>query len=461
MKENNIEEIDATDLVTQAYKEYSSYVNKGRATPNLLDGAKSVYKRLIYGCYKTAPRHKIKSAELVGYALKYHPHPEGIYNVVCQVADLDCKFPLFDTQGMFGGKGGTPAAPRYTNAMLSDLAIDIFCEAVDYCNYEEGEIGYDEPVALPALLQLCWLEGAYGIPVGAKLVNMPALNVYELINYIIRKLKAKDLDFQPRNLPTPNLGEVVIISTQEEWEDILRKGTGKLTVAPAMYINKDDVITITGLPEGKDFETIMKILDKEITLDKIDARDESGMETRIVIEKVPRKQCNMREIYKRLYKKLQSSQTYNFMFFNEGKIIKCGFEYSLKESLKYTMKAYQNKLQKELEDLKKKLLILETIERIKKDGNIKDLVSLTLNEAVKHISDKYKVDEEISKQVLQKPISYLTREHQEEIESLRKEIENRETDLSDIYEFMAKKYKSLKNKIEKVMNFDYKTTFGK
>ena len=125
------------------------------------------------------------------------------------------------------------------------------------------------------------------------------------------------------------------------------------------------------------------------------------------------------------------------------------------------MKAYQNKLQKELEDLKKKLLILETIERIKKDGNIKDLVSLTLNEAVKHISDKYKVDEEISKQVLQKPISYLTKEHQEEIESLRKEIENRETDLSDIYEFMAKKYKSLKNKIEKVMNFDYKTTFGK
>ena len=48
-----------------------------------------------------------------------------------------------------------------------------------------------------------------------------------------------------------------------------------------------------------------------------------------------------------------------------------------------------------------------------------------------------------------------------EIESLRKEIGNRETDLSDIYEFMVKKYKSLKNKIEKVMNFDYKTTFGK
>lgn len=461
MIDNNIEEIDAVDLVTEAYKEYSDYVNRGRATPNLLDGAKSVYKRLIYGCYKSAPRHKIKSAELCGYALKYHPHPEGIYNVVCQVADLDCKFPLFDTQGMFGGKGGSAAAPRYTNAMLSDLAIDIFCEAVDYCDYEEGEIGYQEPVALPALLQLCYLEGAYGIPVGAKLVNIPALNSYELINYIIRKLKAKDLDYKPRNYPTPNLGDVIIVSSKEDWEEILNNGTGKLQLAPIMDIDKNDIITITGLPSGKDVESVIKILDKEITLDKIDVRDESGMETKIVIEKVPRKQCNMKEIFKRLHKKLQSSETYNFMFFKDHKIIKCGFDYSVTESLKYTIRAYKNKLQKELEDLKKKLLILETIEKIKKDGNIKGLVSLTLNEAVKHISKKYKVNEDIAKQVLGRPISYLTKEHQEEIETLRKEISVRENDLDDIYGYMIRKYKSLKNKIEKTMNFNYRTTFSK
>ena len=149
------------------------------------------------------------------------------------------------------------------------------------------------------------------------------------------------------------------------------------------------------------------------------------------------------------------------MFFKDHKIIKCGFDYSVTESLKYTIRAYKNKLQKELEDLKKKLLILETIEKIKKDGNIKGLVSLTLNEAVKHISKKYKVNEDIAKQVLGRPISYLTKEHQEEIETLRKEISVRENDLDDIYGYMIRKYKSLKNKIEKTMNFNYRTTFSK
>lgn len=459
MKENYVKPIDGVELVTEAYKEYAHYVNTGRAAPNLIDGAKSVYKRLIYGCYKLGPRHKIKSAELCGYALKYHPHPEGIYKVVCQVADLDCKFKLFDTQGLFGGKGATPAASRYTDCMLSDLAIDIFCEAVDYCEYEEGEIGHDEPVALPTFLQLCYLEGAYGIPVGAKIANIPALNSYELIDYIIKKLEAKDLDFQPKNFPTPNCGDVLIISEKNDWNEIMRTGKGKLLFAPIMNIDKDDIITIQGLPEGKDIESVLKILDKEITLDKVDVRDESGIDTKIVVEKVHRKQCNMKEVYQKLYKKLQSSETYNFMFFRNNKIIKCGFDYSIRESLKYLIETYQNKLTKELEALKNKLLILETIEKIKKEGNIKELVSLTLEEAANYISKKHNVDIEIAKQVLSKPISYLTKEHKDEIDNIKDNIKQNENNLSNIYDYMIEKYKNLKNKIKKVMAFNYKTKF--
>lgn len=455
----DIKNIDAVELVTDAYKEYSHYVNTGRAAPNLIDGAKSVYKRLIYGCYKEGPRHKVKSAELCGFPLKYHPHPEGIYKVVCQLADLDCKFPMFETQGLFGGKGTGPAAPRYTDAMLSDLAIEIYCEAVDYCNYIDGEINYPEPEALPGLLQLCYLEGSYGIPVGARIANIPALNSYELIDYIIKKLEAKDLEYKPRVFPTPNCGEVEIISSKEDWSDIMKTGRGKLTFAPIMYINRDDVITISGLPEGKDMENILKILDKEITLDKIDVRDESDIDTKIVIEKVHRKQCNMQEIFERLYNKLQSSQTYEFMFFRGNKIIKCGFDYSVTESLKYLLETYKNKLSKELEVLQNKLTILQTIENIKKDGNIKDLVSLDLNQAADYLSKKYKITVDEAKQVLSKPISYLTKEHLQEIESIKAEIKQNKEDTENIYDYMIKKYKNLKSKIKKVMAFNYKTKF--
>lgn len=460
MSNEDIKAIDAVDLATEAYKEYSHYVNTGRAAPNLIDGAKSVYKRLIYGCYKNGPRHKVKSAELCGFALKYHPHPEGIYKVVCQVADLDCKFPLFDTQGLFGGKGATPAAPRYTDAMLSDLAIDIFCEGIEYCEYEEGEIGYLEPVALPALLQLCYLEGAYGIPVGAAIANIPALNSYELIDYIIKKLEAKDLEFKPSKFPTPNCGDVIIISEKDEWNEIMEIGKGKIQLAPIMSIDRNDVITISGLPEGKDVENVLKILDKEITLDKVDVRDESGIDTKIVVEKVHRKQCNMKEVYEKLYKKLQGSSSYNFMFFRGTKIIKCGFDYSVTESLKYVINTYQNKLVKELEILKNKLIVLEVIEQIKKDGNIKNLTLLNLDQAVTYVSDRYSVDIEVAKQVLNKPISYLTKEHQEEIDNYRKSIKENEENIENIYEYMIGKYKELKSKIKKIMKFNYKTRFS-
>ena len=54
---------------------YSNYVACGRAYPNILDGAKSSYRRAIYGMHENRSAKKIKVAELAAHALPYHPHP--------------------------------------------------------------------------------------------------------------------------------------------------------------------------------------------------------------------------------------------------------------------------------------------------------------------------------------------------------------------------------------------------
>ena len=75
---------------------------------------------------------------------------------------------------------------------------------------------------------------------------------------------------------------------------------------------------------------------------------------------------------------------------------------------------------------------------------------------------KYKVSSDIANKVLQKPMSYLTREHGQEIIDLQNEIKDLETDQSDIYEFLTKKYKEIKKEINSVIKNKFApTTFVK
>ena len=86
---------------------------------------------------------------------------------------------------------------------------------------------------------------------------------------------------------------------------------------------------------------------------------------------------------------------------------------------------------------------------MKQSGNIKQLVDFSFDEAIKYITEKYQTTKDIASKVLQKPISYLTKEHLKEIEDLENDIKLLEEDDRDIYEFLIKKYKNLKKLIAK------------
>ena len=74
--------IDACELAKNNYTEYSKYVASGRAYPRITDGAKSAYKRAIYGMYQNKTTKTVKVAELAAHALPYHPHPSSVAGVI-------------------------------------------------------------------------------------------------------------------------------------------------------------------------------------------------------------------------------------------------------------------------------------------------------------------------------------------------------------------------------------------
>ena len=104
---------------------------------------------------------------------------------------------------------------------------------------------------------------------------------------------------------------------------------------------------------------------------------------------------------------------------------------------------------RKIQDNKEKLEVLQIIEKLKKTNNWKAIFDLTYDDACSWLQGQFKCTQETATAVLRKPISYLTKEHQQEINELMNVINMLENDQSDIFEMLTKKYKSLKQKVLK------------
>ncbi|MDW7987404.1 MAG: DNA gyrase subunit A, partial [candidate division WOR-3 bacterium] len=136
MKENNNREeiikVYIEDEVKKSYLDYAMSVIVGRALPDVRDGLKPVQRRILYSMYELGLTHNRpykKSATVVGDVLgKYHPHGDAaVYDTLVRMAqDFSLRYPLIDGQGNFGSiDGDAPAAYRYTEARLSELAEEL------------------------------------------------------------------------------------------------------------------------------------------------------------------------------------------------------------------------------------------------------------------------------------------------------------------------------------------------
>jgi len=183
-----IEEIALRDALEERYLAYALSTIMHRALPDARDGLKPVHRRLLYAMQQLrldpAAGFK-KCARVVGDVIgKFHPHgDQSVYDALVRLAqDFAQRYPLVDGQGNFGNvDGDNPAAMRYTEARLTDVAwllIDgIDEDAIDFRPTYDGS--ENEPVVLPGAFPNLLANGSQGIAVGMA-TAIPPHNAAEL-----------------------------------------------------------------------------------------------------------------------------------------------------------------------------------------------------------------------------------------------------------------------------------------
>lgn len=286
---------DGGDAITlahyaeRAYLEYALSVVKGRALPDVCDGAKPVQRRILYSMQRMGLGHgaagapkPVKAARVVGDVLgKFHPHGDtAAYDALVRMAqDFSLRYPLIDGQGNFGSRDGDGAAAmRYTEARLSPIARLLLDEldegTVDYVpNYDGSET---EPRLLPARLPFVLLNGASGIAVGLA-TEIPSHNLREVAAAAVALIKDEKLsdDVLHELLPGPDFpGGGQIISSPEEIREAYATGRGSLKVRARWKI--EDLargqwqLVVDELPPGTSAQKVLEEIE-ELTNPKVKA----------------------------------------------------------------------------------------------------------------------------------------------------------------------------------------------
>src|ERR1700749_1702644 len=182
-----VHEVMLRDALEERYLAYALSTIMHRALPDARDGLKPVHRRILYGMRSlnlnptAVPK---KSAKIVGEVMgSYHPHgDQAIYDAMVRLAqDFSSRYPLVEGQGNFGNiDGDNPAAMRYTEARLTDVARlmleGIDEDSIDFRDNYSGDT--KEPIVLPAALPNLLANGSQGIAVGMA-TSIPPHNAAE------------------------------------------------------------------------------------------------------------------------------------------------------------------------------------------------------------------------------------------------------------------------------------------
>src|ERR1700750_3422764 len=170
-----VHEVMLRDALEERYLAYALSTIMHRALPDARDGLKPVHRRILYGMRSLSLNpgaQPKKSAKIVGEVMgSYHPHgDQAIYDAMVRLAqDFSSLYPMVDDQGNFGNiDGDNPAAMRYTEARLTDVAR-LMLEGLDE-DAVEFRPSYDgsdkEEAVLPGGFPNLLANGAQGIAVG-------------------------------------------------------------------------------------------------------------------------------------------------------------------------------------------------------------------------------------------------------------------------------------------------------
>ena len=313
----------------ERFGRYSKYIIQDRALPDIRDGLKPVQRRILYSMNKdgnTFDKSYRKSAKSVGNIMgNFHPHGDySIYDAMVRMSqDWKNREILVEMHGNNGSMDGDPpAAMRYTEARLSEIAgyllQDIEKKTVPFVwNFDDTE---KEPTVLPAAFPNLLVNGSTGISAGYA-TDIPPHNLAEVIDatvYMIDHPNAK-VDKLMEFLPGPDFPTGAIIQGRDEIKKAYETGKGRVVVRSKTEIEKlkggKEQIVVTEIPYEINKANLVKKIDEVRVNNKVagiaEVRDESDRDgLRIAIEL--KKEANTELVLNYLFKYTDLQINYNF-----------------------------------------------------------------------------------------------------------------------------------------------------
>ena len=313
----------------ERFGRYSKYIIQERALPDIRDGLKPVQRRILYSMNKDGNTHDKayrKSAKSVGNIMgNFHPHGDSsIYDAMVRMSqDWKNREILVEMHGNNGSMDGDPpAAMRYTEARLSEIAgfmmQDIEKKTVPFAwNFDDTE---KEPTVLPAAFPNLLVNGSTGISAGYA-TEIPPHNLAEVIDaviYMIDHPSAK-VDKLMEFLPGPDFPTGAIIQGRDEIKKAYETGKGRVVVRSKTDVEPlkggKEQIVVTEIPYEINKANLVKKIDDVRVNNKVagiaEVRDESDRDgLRIAIEL--KKDANRELILNYLFKYTDLQVNYNF-----------------------------------------------------------------------------------------------------------------------------------------------------
>lgn len=451
MNLGTVKVININEEMQQSYLDYAMSVIVSRALPDARDGLKPVQRRILYAMYDMGLRpdtaHK-KSARIVGEVLgKYHPHGDmAVYETMARLAqDFSQRYLLVEGQGNFGSvDGDSPAAMRYTEARLTEMAMDILrqlnMDTVGFVDNFDGSL--TEPEVLPASIPNLLVNGSSGIAV-AMATNIPPHNLGEVVDALVMMLenwsKMDDIGVEDlmKYIKGPDFPTGGLIITDDRTETLAQAyGSGKGRVKMRARVRLEEMargrkrIIVTELPYMTNKASLIeKIADlvRDGSVDGVsDLRDESDRQgMRIVIELT--KSANPEKIIKTLYKRTTMQGTFgiNLLALVKGEPHKLNLKQALKVFIDHRLDVVKRRSVFELKRAEERVHILKAyLKALENLDAVIDTIrrSQRVETAKANLMRKFSLDDIQAQAILDMPLRRLAGLERKKIEDEFKEL---------------------------------------
>ena len=258
--EEAFEPIEIQEEMERSFLDYSMSVIVSRALPDARDGLKPVHRRILWGMHDLGARPDrptIKCARVTGDVMgKYHPHGDSaIYDALVRMGQsFSLRHPLIHPKGNFGTPDDPPAAARYTECRLAEIALAMLDgideDTVDFIDNYSGE--FQEPSLLPARFPNLLVNGSQGIAVGMA-TNIPPHNLGEVIDATTHLIDHPDAtpDDLMAFIKGPDFPTGALMMGRQGILDAYRTGRGSIrlrAVAEIVEGRRNDMIVVSKLP---------------------------------------------------------------------------------------------------------------------------------------------------------------------------------------------------------------------